>query len=113
MAKKIISQDVEFYTTTDGYSPYLEWYNSIDDPKMRGIIGSRVSRVRGGNWGDCKSLGSGLFELRIHVGPGYRIYFGQQGRRLVVLLWGGDKHQQLKDIHRAHGYWLDYKERKK
>ena len=64
-----------------------------------------------GNVGDCKSLGGGLFELRIDWGPGYRVYYAIAGRELVLLLCGGDKRKQQADIDRAHQYFEDYKKR--
>jgi len=62
-----------------------------------------------GNLGDCKSVGDGVFELRVDYGPGYRMYFAQKGQTLVILLCGGDKRAQEKDIQRAKQYWHDYK----
>ena len=66
-----------------------------------------------GNYGDCKPAGAGIFELRLHLGPGYRIYFGQEKQTLVILLMGGDKQTQERDILKAQEYWKDYLRRKK
>lgn len=71
-----------------------------------------IARVRSGNFGDSKSVGFGVIELRIPYGPGYRVYFGRDGASLVVLLCGGDKSTQSKDIENAKKYWSDYQERK-
>jgi len=65
--------------------------------------------VRLGNFGDCKSLGDGVFELRMTFGPGYRVYFGREGEQVIVLLCGGDKSTQDKDIGRAKAAWTDYR----
>jgi len=64
-----------------------------------------------GNFGDSKSLGGGLHELRVDFGPGYRVYFGREGDD-VILLWGGKKERQAKDITRAEAYWTDYEARR-
>ncbi len=61
-----------------------------------------------GNLGDCSVVGAGVYEMRIHFGPGYRVYFGQEGTHIIVLLCGGDKSTQAKDIKRAQEYWADY-----
>ena len=71
---------------------------------------TRLDRLEGGNFGDCQSVGSGVFELRLHFGPGYRVYFGEVDRTIVLLLCGGDKSTQTRDIQRAKTYWLEYKE---
>lgn len=73
---------------------------------------SRLERIAAGNWGDFKNIGMGVFEIRIHWGPGYRIYFGLDGTKLVVLLWAGDKSSQDRDILRVQAYWQDYLRRK-
>lgn len=75
----------------------------------RGIL-ARLARVRLGNLGDCKPVGEGVSELRVDYGPGYRVYFGQKGRTLVVLLCGGDKRTQDRDIRLAKLYWREFKE---
>lgn len=67
--------------------------------------------MRLGNFGDCKSLGDGVFEMRLHTGPGLRIYFGREERTIVLLLHGGDKSSQDRDIKRAKNYWKDYQRR--
>jgi putative addiction module killer protein len=82
---------------------------SLKDVKGRAIIRARLERVRLGNLGDCKDVGDGVSELRIAFGPGYRVYFGQDGLRVIVLLIGGDKASQKKDIERAKLLWLEYK----
>lgn len=104
-------QEVKLYEAQEGRFPFRDWINGVIDPRLRSIVARRVNRVRLGNFGDHRALGEGLFELRIHDGPGIRVYYGRIGNQIVILLCGGDKNQQLKDIHRAHMYWRDYKER--
>ena len=73
----------------------------------------RLNRIRLGNFGDCKGVGSGVSELRVPHGPGYRVYFGRKGNTVVILLYGGDKKTQSKDIALAQKYWDDYLRRTK
>ncbi len=70
---------------------------------------ARLARVRQGNLGDCRTVGDGVSELRVDYGPGYRVYFGQKGQTLVVLLCGGDKQSQVRDIRLAKQFWQEYK----
>ena len=100
------------YRTTQGKIPYQDWLQSLRDSQIKARIRTRVDRLRLGNFGDCKGVGEGISELRIHFGPGYRIYFAQDGQTLVVLLCGGDKSTQSRDIEKAKFYWQDYKRRK-
>ena len=79
--------------------------------KTKGIIRARLNRVRLGNFGDCKPVGEGVFEFRIDVGPGFRIYFGKEDQDIVVLLCGGSKRTQDSDIRLAQEYWHDYRSR--
>lgn len=79
---------------------------------LSGQYAARIERLRAGNRGDWKSLGGGVFELRVDIGPGYRTYCGQDGKTLVLLLCASDKRTQTRDIKRAHDYWKDYKARR-
>jgi len=104
-------KQVSIYLDKDGNAPFSQWINSLADVKGRAKIRERIARIRLGNMGDCESVGEGISELRIHFGPGYRIYFGQEGIRIVVLITGGSKRTQKKDIRMAKVLWKDYKER--
>jgi putative addiction module killer protein len=97
------------YETGDGKCPWLEWFNVLKDRKAQATIDARLLRLQRGNFGDSKVIGAGVSELRVHFGPGYRIYFGQDGDTLVLLLCGGTKRSQKRDIDRALAYWNDYR----
>ena len=99
------------YVKADGSVPFNDWLEALKDRKARAIVRTRINRVRLGNLGDCKSVGEGLSELRIKFGAGYRIYFGQEKETIIILLSGGDKSSQDKDIKQAKKYWQDYKRR--
>lgn len=101
---------IQYYRAPNGKQPFIEWFESIRDKRTRNRIGNRLKRLRNGNFGDCQSIGGGVFELRLHFGPGYRIYFGQIENTLVLLLCGGDKASQAQDIELAKAYWIEYKE---
>lgn len=77
------------------------WFSGLKDARTKARIGARIRRAEGGNLGDCGPVGEGVSEMRIHYGPGYRVYFVQQGLEIVVLLGGGDKSTQSKDIKAA------------
>jgi putative addiction module killer protein len=102
-------REIERYVTADGQIPFDNWFDSIRVSKTQTIISKRLDRVRMGNLGDYRSVGGGVFELRIDYGRGYRIYFGQVGTTIVLLLCGGDKSSQIKDIRQAQKYWRDYR----
>lgn len=89
--------------------PYLEWLSSLDW-KIQGRILARVARMKNGQFGDCKAIDRSLFELRLFFGPGYRVYFGQHRGKTVLILAGGDKSTQSKDIKKAKEYWKTYLE---
>ncbi|MCG3775606.1 MAG: hypothetical protein JW395_2448 [Nitrospira sp.] len=89
--------------------PFSEWLVSLRDNKARAKIRVRLDRVSLGNLGDCHGVGDGVQELRIDYGPGYRVYFGQVGSTIVLLLCGGDKNTQAKDIEQAKHYWNEYR----
>ncbi len=104
-----IERVVETYVDADDRCPFKEWLASLRDKKARARVRSRIAHLRLGNLGDFDSVGGGVLELRIHYGPGYRVYCGEVGKKLVILLCGGDKSSQGNDIKRAIEYWEDYK----
>lgn len=95
-----------------GDSPFGIWLDNLKDRKVRAIIEQRIYRMRTGNLGDSRRLLGNIYEIRIHYGPGFRVYFGRDGDVLVILLCGGDKSSQKKDIEKAEQYLLDYQQRK-
>ena len=103
--------EVHVYVDSTGKTPFTDWMEKLRDRKARVKIHTRIDRLRLGNAGDHKALGNGLFELRIHYGPGYRIYYGKTGKHIVLLLCGGNKATQQQDIKRAKQYWQDYRRR--
>lgn len=105
-------QRVEIYETTDGKSPFKAWLRSLRDQRAKQRIRARIARVRLGNFGDSRPVGEGVVELRVHCGPGYRVYLGRDGDEIVILLVGGDKSTQERDISSAKAYWKDYRETK-
>jgi putative addiction module killer protein len=104
-------RDIRRYVTRDGKIPFAQWLDSLRDIKTKTKIAQRLNQVTLGNLGDYKSVGSGVYELRIDYGSGYRIYFGQIGTTIILLLCGGDKKTQAKDIQIAQSYWQDYRRR--
>jgi putative addiction module killer protein len=107
----ITPKEVLAYQTREGRIPFNEWLDDVGDRKAEARILARLARARQGNLGDSKGVGEGVAELRVDYGPGYRVYFGQKGQRLIILLCGGDKRTQERDIQRAKQYWHDYNER--
>ncbi|MHB8447844.1 MAG: type II toxin-antitoxin system RelE/ParE family toxin [Rudaea sp.] len=104
--------EVRKYQQRDGSRPFDDWLISLRDVVAAQRIGARIARLRTGNFGDCKSVGGGVLELRIDHGPGYRVYFGKHGQTLVLLLCGGDKRTQARDILNARNYWHDWEANK-
>lgn len=100
---------VREYLTPEGKNPFRAWLGALDF-QTRARIQARVLRFSTGNLGDHKSVGSGVWEARVMFGPGYRIYFGKDGASVIVLLIGGDKSSQARDIRRAGRFWNDYLE---
>jgi putative addiction module killer protein len=97
------------FQSRSGKTPYLEWVLSLDR-KTRERVLSRVGRLKLGQFGDFKALDGGLYELRLFFGPGYRVYFGEHRGNMILLLCGGDKSTQKKDIKLAKEYWKTYLE---
>ena len=106
--KPIEPYELRVFKTKGGEEPFTEWIKALDD-SVRARIRARITRVEAGNLGDCKAVG-GVFELRLDFGPGYRVYFGIIENRIVLLLCGGSKRGQAKDIKRARKFWHEYKE---
>lgn len=102
---------VEDYRTADGRLPLKEWLFTLADRQAKARVLTRLQRMSAGNFGDCKPIQDGVWELRIDYGPGYRVYYGQAGDRLLLLLIGGDKRKQQADIAKAVNYWQDWKRR--
>jgi len=99
------------YQQDRGQRPFDKWFDGLRDKRAQSRIILRLGQVEAGNLGDCKSVGEGVIELRIDVGAGYRLYCARQGKALVILLCGGDKTSQSKDIERAREFWADWKRR--
>lgn len=110
MAQEIHPKTVVAYVDANGHEPYSDWLENLKDQKAKEIVRVRIRRLESGLYGDCESVGDGVFELRIFFGPGYRVYFGEDEGQLVILLCGGDKGSQKRDIRAAKGYWKEYKE---
>jgi putative addiction module killer protein len=106
-----LPRTIEIYITEDGDAPFAVWLDRLRDRRARAQIQRRLARVRLGLLGECKALGDGVYELRIDMGPGYRIYFAQVGQTVVLLLCGGDKSAQAADIAKAKAAWADYQDR--
>jgi putative addiction module killer protein len=101
----VTPKEVVVFRTSEGHAPFEEWLRDLKDQNAVARILARLGRVRLGNLGDCRSVGEGVSELRVDYGPGYRVYFGQHRRTVVVLLCGGDKRTQDRDIRQAKRYW--------
>lgn len=101
------------YQTAAGRVPYQEWIDSLSDKSIKAAVLARVNRLRLGTFGDWSPVGEGVSELRVHLGAGYRIYFGRRGQEVVILLTGGHKRSQDADIRTAKRYWKDYETRTK
>lgn len=105
--------EIEIYQTFSGKRPFESWFEDIREILTRAKILTRLDRLKLGNFGDCKAIGDGVSELRIHYGPGIRIYYSKIGNKVVLLLCGGDKRSQAKDINKAKEYLKDYYSREK
>ncbi len=105
--------EVRHYLTASGRDVYLDWRLALRDNKAAAAIDRRIYRIELGNLGDHRYLQDGVSELRIDVGPGYRVYFAVEGTQVILLLCGGDKSTQTKDIERACALWSDWRERMK
>ena len=109
LAKQIQSRTLIIYQDATGHEPFAEWLEGLRDPLIKRRILIRLRRVEQGNYGDYKALKDGIYELRLQFGAGYRVYFGEDNDTIVILLLGGDKSSQDKDIEQAKIYWMEYK----
>ena len=100
--------EVRYYVSASGKSPFAEWFEEVDAAASAKITRALV-RMEQGNLSNVKTVGEGVLEYRIDFGPGYRIYFGRDGEAIIILLTGGSKKRQQRDIDAAHSYWQDYK----
>lgn len=103
--------EVRYFIAADGHSPFAEWFAELN-AQARAKVTVALARMEQGNLSNAKSVGEGVQEYRIDFGPGYRVYFGRDGQRLVILLMGGTKKRQQRDIDAAREFWRMYKRRK-
>jgi putative addiction module killer protein len=103
--------EIRHYLTPEGKDPYGQWRQGIRDTKVAIAVDRRINRVELENLGDHRFCRDGVWELRIDIGPGYRIYYAISGTRMVLLLTAGDKRTQSADIDRACAYWRDWQQR--
>ena len=101
--------EIWHYLTASGRNVFDDWLGSLKDKDAEGQIAVRLNRLKAGNFGDCRSVGGGVWELRIDYGPGYRVYYAISGKTVVLLLCGGDKRTQSGDMARAKAFWADYR----
>ena len=104
--------EVVHYVTENGKDAFGEWLLK-QNANVIARVQQRIDRMRRGNFGDHKGLGSGISELRIDYGPGYRVYYGRDGENVVILLAGGTKKRQGRDIKQARTYWNAYHQEKR
>jgi len=102
---------IAHYLTKDGRDVFQTWLDGLRDRQAQVRIATRLGRMEDGQFGDCKPLRGGVWELRVDCGPGYRIYYARARRQLILLLSGGDKRRQATDIERAVNYWQDWQAR--
>ncbi len=103
--------ELKEYEDTQGRSPFARWFNDLD-PRAAARVTAYVTRLGNGNFSRVGGVGGGVFECKIDFGPGYRVYFGKDGEKLIILLGGGTKKRQSHDIETARILWQDYKKRK-
>ncbi len=107
MVMDVHERTIRFFIANNGQAPFETWLGALRDKRSKARILARIDRLRLGNFGDCRSVGVGVYELRIHTGPGFRVYFGLMGSEVVLLLCGGDKSTQSRDIANAQRYWQE------
>ncbi len=101
--------ELEFFKDSNGKEPFTQWFNDLRDKMARIKVRQRLDRMSQGNFGDVEPVGEGVSESKIHYGPGYRIYFANINTKKALILYGGDKGTQKKDIKKAHEYYKVHK----
>jgi putative addiction module killer protein len=104
--------EIRYYVAEDGRQPFAKWFADVE-PVARARVARAIARMEQGNLSNAKPVGEGVLEYRLDFGPGYRVYFGRDGDVLVILLTGGTKRRQQRDIEEARAYWQDYKDKKR
>jgi len=104
--------EIRYYVASDGQEPFADWFADLE-AVARAKATRAIARLEQGNFSNVKSIGEGVLEYKIDFGPGYRVYFGRDGEAVVILLTGGTKKRQQRDIATAHTYWQDYKQSKR
>jgi putative addiction module killer protein len=102
--------EIRKYQEPSGIIPFDEWMEGLRDAQAHARILTRLDRLERGLLSNWKSVGEGVYELRIDYGPGYRVYYAKEGNTVILLLCGGDKSTQQEDITRARRYWIDYQQ---
>jgi putative addiction module killer protein len=101
-------KEIRFFNKPNGQCPFIEWVEKLKDRKVAAMVKARLERVVLGNYGDHRSVGDEIYELRIHMNPGYRVYFAELGKNMVLILLGGNKPSQKRDLAKAKKYWQDF-----
>ena len=104
--------EIREYVDEEGNSPFAKWFVALD-PAAAAKVTTALTRMEQGNFSNVRGVGVGVFEYRINFGPGYRVYFGREGNTLVILLGGGTKVRQQRDIETARSLWAGYRRRKR
>ncbi|MGZ6478096.1 MAG: type II toxin-antitoxin system RelE/ParE family toxin [Bdellovibrionales bacterium] len=101
---------VEYYITPNGKAPARDWLSAVKDKMTQAILYKRIRQAGEGQFGKTKSVGGGVFEMKIDYGPGFRIYYGIHGDEIILILTAGSKRTQSGDIAKAKTYWIQWKE---
>nr|WP_316188906.1 type II toxin-antitoxin system RelE/ParE family toxin [Bradyrhizobium sp. SZCCHNS1054] len=104
--------EIRYYVSANGNEPFADWFADLD-AVPRAKVTRAIARLEQGNLSSVKTVGEGVLEYRIDSGPGYRVYFGRDGDKLIILLTGGTKKRQQRDIETARVYWQEYKQGKR
>ena len=99
---------IRHYIDPDGQDLFIKWIDGLRDRQAQARVAARLTRLHNGNFGDCRHVGEGVWELRIDWGPGYRVYYAIEGKRAILLCEGGDKRTQSADIKEAIARWNDW-----